>query len=252
MEIATSNEFLRYERQIMIEGFGIEGQERLKKAKVVIAGAGGLGGIISTYLTTAGVGKIRIIDRDCVELSNLNRQILYGDKDIGKIKTEIAKEKLESLNKEVLIEAIKETITEDNVFKFVDGYDLIVDAMDDFSPRFMLNKVAVQKKIPFFHGAIRGFEGRATTIIPGQTPCLNCLYPRVPEPVVSPVIGVAPAVIGSIQATEVIKHIVGIGALLTNRLIVYDGIGMEFIEIQLKRHIDCKVCCHLWKGTTCV
>jgi molybdopterin/thiamine biosynthesis adenylyltransferase len=152
------------------------------------------------------------------------------------------------LNKEVLIEAINETITEDNVFKLVDGYNLIVDAMDNFPARFMLNKVAVQKKIPFFHGAIRGFEGRATTIIPGQTPCLNCLYPRVPEPRVSPVIGVAPAIIGSIQATEVIKHIVGIGALLTNRLLIYDGMSMEFMEIRVKRHPDCKECCHLWEG----
>jgi molybdopterin/thiamine biosynthesis adenylyltransferase len=244
-ELATSNKFLRYERQIMIEGFGIKGQERLKKAKVVIAGAGGLGSIISIYLTTAGVGRIRLIDHDRVELSNLNRQILYVDKDIGKRKAEVAKERLESLNKEVLIEAIKETITEDNVFKLVDGYDLIVDAMDNFPVRFMLNKIAVQKKIPFFHGAIRGFEGRATTIIPGQTPCLSCLYPRVPEPGVSPVIGVAPAVIGSIQATEVIKYIVGTGVLLTNRLLIYDGMSMEFMEIRVKRHPDCKECCHL-------
>ena len=229
----------------MLEGFGIKGQERLKKAKVVIAGTGGLGSIISIYLTTAGVGRIRLIDHDRVELSNLNRQILYGDKDIGKRKAEVAKERLESLNKEVLIEAIKETITEDNVFKLVDGYDLIVDAMDNFPVRFMLNKIAVQKKIPFFHGAIRGFEGRATTIIPGQTPCLSCLYPRVPEPGVSPVIGVAPAVIGSIQATEVIKYIVGTGVLLTNRLLIYDGMSMEFMEIRVKRHPDCKECCHL-------
>jgi len=243
--MATNNKFLRYERQIMLDGFGTEGQERLKKAKVVIAGTGGLGGIISIYLTTAGVGKIRLIDHDRVEISNLNRQVLYGDKDIGKRKAEIAKERLESLNKEVLIEAIKETITEDNVFKLVDGYDLIVDAMDNFPVRFMLNKVAVQKKIPFFHGAIRGFEGRATTIIPGQTPCLSCLYPRVPEPGISPVIGVAPAVIGSIQATEVIKYIVGAGVLLTNRLLIYDGMSMEFMEIRVKRHPDCKECCHL-------
>ena len=158
--MAIANEFQRYERQITIEGFGQEGQEKLKKAKVVIAGAGGLGGIISIYLTVAGVGKIRLIDHDHIELSNLNRQILYGDRDIGKRKAEVAKERLESLNKEVLIEAIKETITEDNVFKLVDNYDLIVDAMDNFQARFILNEVAVQKKIPLFHGAVRGFEGR--------------------------------------------------------------------------------------------
>jgi len=246
--MGTGDELLRYERQIMIDGFGIEGQEKLKMAKVVIAGAGGLGGIISIYLVTAGIGKIRLIDYDHVELSNLNRQILYADKDIGKIKVEIAREKLKSLNKDSQVEAIKETITEDNVLKLVDGYDLIVDAMDNFSTRFILNKVAVQKKIPLFHGAVRDFEGRATTIVPGQTPCLNCLYPQISEPGISPVIGVAPAIIGSIQATEVIKHIVGTGVLLTNRLLIYDGLDMEFMEIQIKRNPDCKVCYHLWES----
>ena len=246
--MSTGDELLRYERQIMIDGLGIEGQEKLKMAKVIIAGAGGLGSIISIYLAIAGIGKIRLIDHDYVELSNLNRQILFGDKDIGKIKVEIARQKLKSLNKESRIEAIKKTITEDNVFKLVDGYDLIVDAMDNFSTRFILNKVAVQKKIPLFHGAVRGFEGRATTIIPGQTPCLNCLYPQVSEPGTSPVIGVAPAVIGSIQTTEVIKHIVGTGVLLTNRLLIYDGLDMEFMEIQILKNPDCKVCYHLWEN----
>jgi molybdopterin/thiamine biosynthesis adenylyltransferase len=245
MKMTTENEFQRYERQMLIEGFGTEGQKRLKKAKIIIAGAGGLGGIVAIYLTAAGVGRVRLIDHDQVELSNLNRQILYGDKDIGKKKTDLAQARLESLNREVEIEAICETITKENAFNLIDDGDLIVDALDNFQTRFILNEVAVRKRIPFFHGAIRGFEGKATTIVPGKTLCLKCLYPQIPDLGVSPVIGVAPAVIGSIQATEVIKYITGIGNLLTNRLLLYDGLNLEFTEIKLKRRQDCEVCQHL-------
>lgn len=232
----------RYGRQLIIEGFGEEGQEKLKAARVVIAGAGGLGSVISIYLAVAGVGRIRIIDHDTVELSNLNRQILYGDGDIGKKKAQVARGKLQALNPEIAVEAVTETITEGNAFGLLRGFDAIVDAMDNLPTRYVLNKVAVGQKVPLFHGAVRGFEGRATTIIPGITPCLKCIYPRAPQPEVTPVIGVAPAVIGSIEATEVIKYILGIGELLTNRLLVYDGLNMEFMEIKLERHPDCEVC----------
>ncbi len=240
--MATVKEFQRYQRQLLIEDFGVEGQRRLNKARVIIAGAGGLGGVVATYLTVAGVGKIRLIDHDLVETTNLNRQILYGDKDIGKKKVDVASSKLKSLNKEVEIEGVCQKITKENVFNLVNDFDLIVDAMDNFPTRFILNEVVIQKKIPLFHGAVRGFEGRATTIVPGKTVCLKCLYSRVPEPSVSPVIGVAPAVIGSLQATEVIKYLTGIGELLTNRLLIYDGLGMEFTEIKLKRRADCEIC----------
>ena len=240
--MATVKEFLRYQRQLLIEDFGVEGQRRLNKARVIIAGAGGLGGVVATYLTVAGVGKIRLIDHDLVETTNLNRQILYGDKDIGKKKVDVASSKLKSLNKEVEIEGVCQKITKENVFNLVNDFDLIVDAMDNFQTRFILNEVVIQKKIPLFHGAVRGFEGRATTIVPGKTVCLKCLYSRVPEPSVSPVIGVAPAVIGSLQATEVIKYLTGMGELLTNRLLIYDGLGMEFTEIKLKRRADCEIC----------
>ena len=242
-------ELRRYERQVMIEGFGGEGQERLRKAKVVVAGAGGLGSVISIYLAVAGVGKIRLIDHDRVELGNLNRQVLYGDQDIGRAKVDSAREKLESLNPEVTVEAVRETITEGSAFELVDGCDLIVDAMDNFGARYILNKVAIDRGIPFFHGAVRGFEGRATTIVPGQTACLRCVYARAPQPEAAPVIGVAPAVIGSIQATEVIKYIVGIGELLMNRLLIYDGLSLEFMEMKLKRRPDCEECQHLIGGT---
>ena len=235
----------RYERQMMIEGFGREGQERLKKAKVVVAGAGGLGSVVSIYLAAAGVGRIRLIDHDKVKLTDLNRQILYEDKDVGKGKVDSAKGKLESLNPEVVVETVSKKITEGSVFELVDGHDLIVDATDNFATRYILNKVAVNRDLPFFHGAVGGFEGRATTIIPGQTACLKCLYRRAPQPAVIPVIGVTPAVIGSIQAAEVVKYIVGIGDLLTNRLLIYDGLSLEFMVIKLKRHPDCEECRHL-------
>jgi adenylyltransferase/sulfurtransferase len=235
----------RYGRQLIIEGFGEEGQKKLKAARVVIAGAGGLGSVISIYLAVAGMGKIRIIDHDTVELSNLNRQVLYGDGDIGKKKAQAAEKKLQALNPDIAVEVVTRTITEDNAFELLRGFDAIVDAMDNIPTRYILNKVAVGQGIPLFHGAVRGFEGRATTIMPGKTPCLKCIYPRAPQPEVTPVIGVAPAIIGSIEATEVIKYIVGIGELLTNRLLVYDGLNMEFMEIKLEKHPDCEVCGHL-------
>ncbi|MBL7209124.1 MAG: HesA/MoeB/ThiF family protein [Dehalococcoidia bacterium] len=248
MSKAAGRGLQRYDRQMLIEGFGKEGQERLREAKVVVAGAGGLGCAASIYLAAAGVGKIRLIDHDRVELDNLNRQVLYGDHDIGRGKAGSARQKLESLNPEVTVEAVSETITEGSAFELVDGCDLIVDAMDNFATRYILNKVAINRGIPFFHGAVRGFEGRATTIVPGRTACLRCVYARAPQPEAAPVIGVAPAVIGSIQATEVIKYVAGIGELLTNRLLIYDGLSLEFMEMKLKRRPDCEQCQHLTEG----
>jgi adenylyltransferase/sulfurtransferase len=232
----------RYDRQIMIRGFGQEGQGRLRKARVFIAGAGGLGSPVATYLTAAGVGMIRIVDQDRVELNNLNRQVLHWQGDIGKRKVDSATQKLRKLNQEVKIEAIGEMITEANISQLVAGFDLIVDAVDNMPTRYILNKVALEKNIPFFHGAVYGFEGRAMTIIPGETACLRCVYRGVIPEEKFPVIGVTPAVIGCIQATEVIKYIVGIGQLLTNRLLVYDGLNMRFTEFRLKRDPNCEHC----------
>ena len=232
----------RYDRQIMIRGFGQEGQGKLRKARVFIAGAGGLGSPVATYLTAAGVGMIRIVDQDRVELNNLNRQVLHWTKDIGKRKVDSATQKLRKLNPEVKIEAIGEMITEANISQLVAGFDLIVDAVDNLPTRYILNKVALEKGVPFFHGAVYGFEGRAMTVIPGETACLRCVYRGVIPEEKFPVIGVAPAVIGCIQATEVIKYIVGIGQLLTNRLLVYDGLNMRFTEFRLKRDPNCEHC----------
>ena len=238
----TPGERERYDRQIMIGEIGQEGQEKLKRSRVVITGTGGLGSPIAIYLTTAGIGMIRVIDHDQVALSNLNRQILHWEEDIGRKKVDSARTKLRNLNSAVEIEAIAETITEGNVSQLVDGCDVIVDAMDNLPTRYILNRCAIEKNIPFFHGAVNGFEGRVMTIIPGETACLRCMY-RGPVPQEKfPVIGVAPAVIGSIQATEVIKYLVGIGKLLTNRLLIYDGLRATFSEFTVNKNPNCDHC----------
>jgi molybdopterin/thiamine biosynthesis adenylyltransferase len=239
----TKEELERYDRQIIINGFGQEGQEKLKRARVFIAGAGGLGSPISIYLAAAGVGTIRIVDHDKVDLNNLNRQVLHWNENIGKKKSDSAAAKLSKLNPDVKIEAIAETITEASVSQLLADFDLIVDAMDNLPARYLLNKTALEKGIPFFHGAVHSFEGRAMTIIPGKTACLYCVYHGITLPEEKfPVIGVTPAVIGCIQATEVIKYITGLGKLLTNRLLIYDALGMTFTELTVKKDPNCEHC----------
>ncbi len=233
---------LRYDRQMIIDGFGEEGQKKLKQASVFIAGAGGLGSPAATYLAAAGVGCLRIVDRDKVDLSNLNRQILHWDKDVGRAKVESAADKLRMLNQDVRIENIETTISEKNASDLVENCDLIVDALDNFPTRYLLNKVALEKNIPFVHGGVYGFEGRAMTVVPGKSACLRCLYKKGAPEFKFPVVGVAPGIIGCIQATEAIKHIVGMGDLLTDRLLVYDGLSMTFREMRLKKDPDCEDC----------
>lgn len=236
----TKDEVKRYERQISI--FGEEGQRKLKKAKVFIAGAGGLGSSISIYLTVAGIGKLRMVDNDIVALENLNRQILHRDNDIGKKKLESAEEKLKKMNFNVEVEVILETINIGNIDELVGDFDMIVDAMDNFAARYVLNKTALMRKIPLFHGAVHGFYGQATTIIPGKTACLRCIFPEVPPPTVPPVVGVTPGVVGCIQATEVIKYILGIGDLLENRLLMWDGLNAVMDEVLLEKNPRCEDC----------
>jgi len=241
----TAEELSRYSRQIMLGEIGEAGQEKLKGARVFIAGAGGLGSPVSIYLAVAGVGSIRLVDHDEVELSNLNRQILHWDLDIARRKVASAEAKLKNLNPTLRLEALEETITEENARQLVGECDLIVDAMDNLPTRYVLNRVAVEKGIPFFHGAVNGFEGRVTTIIPGKTACLKCTY-RGPVPKERfPVVGVTPAVIGCIQATEVLKYLLGVGQLLTNRLLVYDGLNLKFKEFILRNNPNCEHCAHL-------
>ena len=238
----TPSERERYDRQIMIGEIGQEGQGKLKRSRVVIAGAGGLGSPIAIYLTAAGIGTIRVIDHDRVALSNLNRQVLHWEGDVGRKKVDSARSKLRNLNSTVDIQAVGETITEENVSELVDGCDAIVDAMDNLPTRYILNRCAIEKNIPFFHGAVHGFEGRVLTVLPGETACLRCMYRGLVPQEKFPVIGVTPAVIGSIQATEVIKYLLGIGKLLTNRLLIYDGLKATFSEFRLNKNPNCDHC----------
>ena len=236
----SDRELDRYKRQMML--FGEEGQERLKKAHIFIAGAGGLGSPVSIYLAVAGVGTITIVDMDVVDQTNLNRQILHFDRDIGKKKTASAEEKLQALNPDIKINAIDVRIEESNALKLIGKADGIVDAMDNYPTRYLLNDVAIAKEIPFFHGGIRGFYGQVTTIIPGKTPCLKCIFPKAPPKEVFPVVGVTPGIIGTIQANEVIKYLIGSGELLTNRLFIWDGMQAHAEEICVERNPVCEAC----------
>jgi adenylyltransferase/sulfurtransferase len=235
----------RYDRQIMIEAIGEKGQEKLQQAKVLIAGVGGLGSPIAIYLAAAGIGFLRIVDQDVVDRSNLNRQVLHWEEDLQRPKVVSAVEKLKKLNPNIAVEALRQTITADNIADLASGMDAIVDAMDNLPIRYLLNRQAIRNNIPFFHGAVRGFEGRAMTVVPGKSACLRCMYRGDIPKEKFPVIGTAPAVIGSIQATEVIKYLVGIETLLTNRLLVYDGLNMSFTEFKINKNPDCDHCGHL-------
>jgi len=238
----TQDELKRYQRQIMLNGFGEEGQEKLKNARVVLAGAGGLGCPAALYLAAAGIGTIRLIDSDCIELSNLNRQILHWTSDLGRKKVESASEKVTRLNPGVKVENRYETISEENVDSLVSGFDVIIDAVDNLPTRYLLNQAAQRNKVPLIHGAISGFEGRAMTVLPGSSACLMCLYRGISISGKSPVIGPTPAIIAGIQATEAIKLIAGMGQLLTNRFLIYDGLNMRFAEIAVSRDPGCLHC----------
>lgn len=236
----------RYKRQMIL--FGDEGQERLKKAHIFIAGAGGLGSPVSLYLAVAGVGTITIVDMDVVDQTNLNRQILHFDRDIGRKKTASAEEKLQEINPDITINAIDVKIDETNAADLVGRADGIVDAMDNYPTRYLLNDVAIAKEIPLFHGGIRGFYGQATTIIPGTTPCLKCIFPKAPPEEVFLVVGVTPGIIGAVQATEVLKCLLGVGELLTGRLFIWDGMQAQAEEICVERNPGCEACGGIVKG----
>ncbi len=237
----------RYKRQMLL--FGDEGQERLKKAHIFIAGAGGLGSPVSLYLAVAGVGTITIVDTDVVDRTNLNRQILHFDRDIGRKKTESAQEKLQEINPDITIHAIDIKIDETNAADLVGEADGIVDALDNYPARYLLNEVAIAEEIPLFHGGIRGFYGQATTIIPGTTPCLKCIFPKPPPQEIFPVVGATAGIIGTVQANEVLKYLLGIGEMLTGRLIIWDGLLAHAEEICVERNPACVACGGMEKKT---
>jgi molybdopterin/thiamine biosynthesis adenylyltransferase len=230
----------RYERQV--RHFGSDGQRRLKRATALVVGAGGLGSSVSTYLAVAGIERLIIVDGDVVEMSNLNRQILHWTKDIGRPKAVSAAETIHGLNPEVEVEAVADFADEENLTSLVEEADLIVDALDNFPSRYILNRAALERGIPLFHGAISGFDGQATTIIPKKTPCLRCIFPRSPPKVTSPAIGATCGVIGSIQASEVIKYLTGKGEPLSGRLLIWDGLRSRCDEIEIERNPRCIDC----------
>lgn len=221
---------------------GEAGQEKLKAARVLIAGAGGLGTVISLYLAAAGVGTLRVVDRDVVEASNLNRQILHWGGDIGRPKTASVSEKLADLNSLIRVEEVAGRIDETSIDAITEDCDLIVDAMDNFPTRYLLNRTALRKGIPFIHGAVRGLYGQATTVLPGKTPCLRCIFPGSPPREIFPIIGATCGVIGSIEATEVIKLLTGRGEPLAGRLFIWDGMAASADSLVVERNPACPDC----------
>ncbi|MEM3449628.1 MAG: HesA/MoeB/ThiF family protein [Candidatus Methanomethyliaceae archaeon] len=244
----TREELELYDRQIRIPKFGVEGQKKLKKSRVTVAGVGGLGCPALIYLTAAGVGNITIIDKDMVELSNLNRQILHWDKDIKRYKVDSAIEKLSQLNPRVKIYGKVTEITEDNVNALLKGSDVVIDGMDNFRTRLILNKACVELGIPFVHAAIYGLEGELLTVIPGKGPCYQCLLPQAPPEIKPfPVLGATPAVMACLQVIETIKLITGCGEVEAGRLLLFNGNDMRFDILRISRDPNCPVCGNLIK-----
>lgn len=239
----SSEETIRYNRQLILPEIGPQGQIKLKQARVLIAGVGGLGSVSAYYMAAAGIGSIRIADGDCVDAGNLNRQILHGTGDIGKPKTLSALEKLRNLNPHCEIEPIQGIISDKTILDMVAGCTVIIDGTDNLKTRKVLNRASILKGIPFIYGGIDGFIGMASTFIPGRTPCLECFFSRdngQNEPI--GVIGPVPGVIASIQSLEAIKLILGIGELLTNNLLLFNGMDMTFRKIEMEKNPDCPVC----------
>lgn len=244
----TKSELERYSRHLVLPEIGLEGQEKLKAAKVLIIGMGGLGSPLGLYLSAAGVGKLGLVDFDKVSISNLHRQVLFNADDIGKPKALVAEQKLKSLNPDIEIVSYNLKLTSNNALDIFKGYDIIADASDNFATRYLVNDVCVLLHKPDVYGSILRFEGQVSVYIPELGPCYRCLYPEPPSPGSAPsceeggVLGVLPGIIGSIQANEVIKLIIGKGEQLTGRLLILDALNMKFNELKLEQNPDCPVC----------
>jgi molybdopterin-synthase adenylyltransferase len=238
----SETEQKRYARQMMIEGWGEETQKKLKKSTVFIAGAGGLGSPVAIYLAVAGVGNIRICDFDSPEWSNLNRQILHDPTRIGTNKAVSAGMTLERMNSEISVTAFPEKIVAENVDALVGDADIILDCMDNFPTRFLLNECAMRKKIPLVYGSIWGIDGRLSFIHAPETPCLRCIFPEAPPKEVFPVIGATPAVIGSLQALEALKYLSGTGPTIKGQLLVWEGATTDFKKYRVRKDPECPSC----------
>jgi adenylyltransferase/sulfurtransferase len=233
----------RYGRQMLINGWGKEGQLRLKKSKVFIAGAGGLGSPVSIYLAEAGVGKISICDSDRVELSNLNRQILHPESRLDELKAVSAKMTLKSLNHNVEVITHAEHLDKDNFKQIIGQPDLVVDCLDNFETRYLLNDYIIQHDLALIHAAIWGLMGQVTFIKPPETPCLKCFFAAAPPPKeIFPVAGPTAGVIGCLQAMESLKYLVGIGTTLKGVLLIFDGEDIDFTQVDVKRNPNCPAC----------
>jgi adenylyltransferase/sulfurtransferase len=241
--VLGQTDLIRYNRQLKIPEFGEEGQEKLRGSHVIITGIGGLGCASATYLTAAGVGRITIVDFDLVELSNLNRQVLYWEEDIGEKKVIVAQRKLSKLNLGTEIIPIFAKITGENVFSIVDGAQVVVDGLDNFATRLLVNSACVKHRIPYIHGGVSRFRGLMTTIIPGETPCLACVYPEgSPGGEGLGVLGIVPGLVANLQALEAIKIMIGHGPSLAGKLLRFNGNDMKFRIDDIKRNESCKVC----------
>jgi adenylyltransferase/sulfurtransferase len=233
----------RYARQIIIPGIGREGQEKLRESHVLVAGIGGLGSLSSLYLCAAGVGHLTIVDSGCVQVSDLNRQIIYSEKDIGERKVFVAQRRLSEKNSDVEINPVAVEIGEENVSELMRDVDIVVDGTDSFKTRLVLNAACVREKLPYVYGGIFGLKGTASTIIPGQTPCLECFLTHKeatdsPIPVIGPIVGS----IAAIQVMEVFNLILHLGDSLAGKLLVFDARKMTFGKFEIKRKKNCGAC----------
>ena len=237
----------RYSRHIMLPEVGEKGQEKLLSSKVLCVGSGGLGSPVIQYLAAAGIGTIGIIDDDEVELSNLQRQVIHGG-NIGKLKALSAAAYVEKLNPDVTVIPMKMRLHDGNVLDIIPDYDMVVDCSDNFATRFMINDACVLTGTPLSHGSIFKYEGQVITILPGNGPCYRCIFEQPPPKEIEQsarrtgVFGVLPGVIGAIQATEVVKYLIGFGELLVGRMLYYDSLYMTFDEINIQKNPKCPVC----------
>ncbi len=238
----------RYSRHLLLPEVGERGQERLLKSRVLLLGAGGLGAPAAMYLAAAGVGTIGLADADVVDESNLQRQIIHSKSRVGMAKVDSAEAFISDLNPDVKVVKFKERLNSENVDRIFEGWDVVVDGCDNFPTRYLVNDASLKHKIPIVHGSIFRFDGQVTTFVPWQGPCYRCLYPEPPPAHLAPscaeagVLGILPGVVGTLQATEAIKVLLGKGDLLNGRLLQYDSMGMTFRVFKLRRNKACPAC----------
>jgi molybdopterin-synthase adenylyltransferase len=244
----TEDQINRYSRHILLKEVGGKGQKKLLNGRVLIIGAGGLGSPIALYLAAAGVGTIGIADADDVDVSNLQRQVIHFTGDVGKAKVLSAAEKMRAINPDVNVVTYQEWVSADNIAGMVADYDFIIDGTDNFAAKFLINDACVLAGKPYSHGGILQFDGQTMTVLPGQSACYRCIFPEPPPKDAIPtcsqagVIGVLPGVLGTLQATEAIKFLLGAGDLLSSRLLTYSALRMRFREIPIKKNAKCPIC----------